>query len=396
MFCKHCGMQSTTTDHCSWCKRELSPASKPSLSISTHSPTAAPRSAGTPAFAGAYQESVSRAHPPAPGMPLKRPSNLPAPVPTAAGVRSGSRSLEGLLAPQQLEDLTRRQAEEKRAPEIANRSGSRSLELLTGGAEPMPAQGTEATQAMPVNRRTTPEPEEEVGGLAAGKAAPVRQANLPRLPTMEIPGTQPSKYYSGQLVDPVSGKHYDPATGKPKEAAVPVSTADVVLNWDEPVQTAAAKHLAVYATALVGLLVAAGVASYFLKPVFAIPMILAQFVGALLLPVLRVAPWQDEDSDDVVAFLLMSLLFGPGIALIAYGALAAVRQTLNPAVLGMLVVSLLARVVTAWAAGSHTLYQLAPWNIHSAGQWPVLLLNWSGLIALAGWYTAGFFHKLHE
>ena len=71
----------------------------------------------------------------------------------------------------------------------------------------------------------------------------------------------------------------------------------------------------------------------------------------MLMPVMRVVPWQDEDSDDVLIYLLLTLIFGPAISLVVYGVLAAMRQSFNPAVFGMLGVTLLARVVTALAAG---------------------------------------------
>ena len=54
---------------------------------------------------------------------------------------------------------------------------------------------------------------------------------------MDLQGTQPSKYYSNVVVDPISGKQLDPTTGKTIDMAAR-KPEDVVLQWDDPVQGA--------------------------------------------------------------------------------------------------------------------------------------------------------------
>ena len=101
------------------------------------------------------------------------------------------------------------------------------------------------------------------------------------------------------------------------------------------------RYLGVFAL----ILVVMGILSFIAKSLYVVPMVIAMFAGALLLPVMRVTPWADEDSDDVVWFVLLTLLFGPLVALIIYGTVAVIRQEFNASILGCLAVAALARIV---------------------------------------------------
>ncbi|HEV2471931.1 MAG TPA: hypothetical protein VGS41_04655, partial [Chthonomonadales bacterium] len=84
--------------------------------------------------------------------------------------------------------------------------------------------------------------------------------------------------------------------------------------------------------------------------------------------------------------------------LVVYSAISMMRQDGNPAMFGCFLVSAISQFVIESAATNATtvLTRLAPWS--QLGHWSltIMLLSWSGLAALAGWYTAGFFHKLDE
>jgi hypothetical protein len=157
-----------------------------------------------------------------------------------------------------------------------------------------------------------------------------------------------------------------------------------------------------YAGAFAIVLVVAAALAYLGPNYSAIPLVIAQFVGALLLPVLRLVPWQDEDSGDVMIFILLTLMFGPLVSLVIYGVLGAFRQ-LNPAIAGCMTVAALTRLTVDFAARAYPpaqiLAQTMPFN-HQASLGfdlvKMLLRDWSGMLALAGWYTANIFHKFDE
>lgn len=216
-----------------------------------------------------------------------------------------------------------------------------------------------------------------------------------------FPTTQ-SKYYPGQLVDSVSGTHYDSDSGLPTQAQRPHTNGataarkpEVVLHWETPATTNSRlvmRFLGVFGP----LLAVAGLVAYAFSPYYVVPLLLAQFVGALLLPVMGVVPWADEDADDVFLFLLLTLAGGPLVALVVYGVIGALRQNANPGIVGCLGIALLTRLVMDSVAGGFSWEALNPFAQVGHFDWRLLLLNWSGLAALAGWYAASVFHKLDE
>ena len=155
-----------------------------------------------------------------------------------------------------------------------------------------------------------------------------------------------------------------------------------------------------YLAAFTVILMVGGALAYLGKQYYVVPLLLVQFFGGLLLPVMRVVAWAEEDSDDVGWFLGLTLMFGPMIALAAYAIVGVMRQSLNPAVLLCLVIALLTRVIVESAAGHFNISELSTLGLINTGLgmnlFKLLLLNWSGFLALAGWYSASVFHKLDE
>lgn len=143
----------------------------------------------------------------------------------------------------------------------------------------------------------------------------------------------------------------------------------------------------------------------YIKPnLYVAPMLITMFVGTLLLPVMRVTPWVEEDADDLVWFIALTLLFGPLVGFVIYAVVFLARQGGNPSVLGGMAVTALARTVAEAAAHGtailpHLFQATSPFNGLShidAELVKTLLLNWAGFLSIAGWYAATVFHKADE
>jgi hypothetical protein len=270
---------------------------------------------------------------------------------------------------------------------------------------------TTPTVSMPA--QTAPGGSGSLAGSTALAEAAQTEATAPNLPPsvqaaheLHVPpfGTftpEKSKYYPGQLIDPISGTHYDSETGLPMKALERTNgnatsrPQDVVLHWDDS-PTVDASRVGQFAVVFAGILAVAGIAAYAFSERYVIPLLLAQFFGALLMPIMKVAPWADEDSDDVWVCLLLTLAGGPLAALVVYGVISLLRQNANPGILGCLTIALLARLTVDVAAGGFSLAGLNPFSQVGHFDLRLLLINWSGLTALAGWYAASVFHKLDE
>ena len=248
------------------------------------------------------------------------------------------------------------------------------------------------------------------GGLADGIAIPPPVATSPNanVPQMGTFTPAKSKYYPGQVVDPLSGTHYDSESGRPnvqppappKPAETPKKTSkrdgsEIEFIWDKTPHTML--NVVMRYIAYFGVLMLVGMgATFFIPATFVPALLLVNFIGAMMLPVLGVVPWQDEDSDDVFLMIVLTLVFGPVVSLVIYSVLTAMRQDGNPAILGILAVAMLARVGIGVAAGNVTSWwDLTPFPL--TGFTPqMMLINWVGFVALAGWYFANVFHKLDE
>jgi len=253
------------------------------------------------------------------------------------------------------------------------------------------------------------EEEDEEHGLAAGQVATNRRP-LERpvgIPAMGSLTATNSKYYTGQVVDPMSGNQYDSVSGQVTSTAISHQRPDeIVLNWDDPVATP--KLIGRFALAFVGILIAMAGLTHLIPDYAAIPLVGAMFGAGLLLPVMRAVPFHSDDADDVVWFVLLTLLFGPAIGLLIYGIKAFLLRDMNIAVLGLLTVSFLGYVVFQCAApfvpvtpdaneGFFNLMKLAPpWSQVTRYGYTALLYNWGGLIAMVGWMVGNVFHKLDE
>lgn len=242
-------------------------------------------------------------------------------------------------------------------------------------------------------------PDSGTGGLAGYASAPASVApaqNVPQLGTFQA---QNSKYYAGTVVDPVSGTHYDADTGKTADEAAQElrrrrKEPEVVLHWDDEKSTQT-NVLARYVGVFAAVLVAAGIWAHITPQLYVLPLVIAQFVGALLMPVLGVAPWQDEDSDHVFIFVVLTFAFGPAVGLVIYGVVALLRQDANPAVLGCFAVAALSRIVCELSAGGLSFSQLMPFSSLTFDI-NAMAITWSAFAALAGWYMANVFHKFDE
>jgi hypothetical protein len=196
-----------------------------------------------------------------------------------------------------------------------------------------------------------------------------------------------SKYYSDQVVDPVSGAHYDSESGQTTDApAVPRETVD----------TNDFTQLGIYAVVFIVLLVGvyvigglvgrASIGGYFAV------LAIASLIAGVLLPILRVAPWPKDDSEDVGWAMGLIPLFGPFAGTMGYGVLGVVRQDVNPAIVGVFVTSLLIRIVLDLATG-HSFSKMVPFSEMTG---IVLGAQVMPFVTLIGWYASEIFHKPDE
>lgn len=444
MICKWCGMESVEEDTCSWCGKSLGladdadhigsqpePASEPAAPQVAAAPEApakspvlpwapAPRTLSRSAQAGGGPvRSPSAAQPAALGArsPVAAPSQHRAPAPAiplpSASHRMSSPSASVQSAP--------RAGAKGKTPSIGvKRPGTpvgRRVPVPTLGisprtpsaadaespagafAPPAPQSAPDAAAALAAQAPAEVAPNvvaPESGGLAEGIVAP-RQAPPPAAPGAPQMGTfqaDKSKYYPGVVIDPVSGRHYNADTGMTTSQAAQRSTKDeeIKLEWDEPLRysTVLLRFTALFAAILaIGALIA-----HAAPAIYAVPMLCVEFVAALLMPVMRAAPWADEDAEGVGIFVVLTIVGGPAAALMGYAAYSLVKRETNPAILGIGAIALLSRFFCGLAVGHVTMASLTPWT--SGGSLLLIGLDLSGFVALAGWYCAAVFHKLDE
>ncbi len=363
-------------------------------------PTSAPIGVRRPNSVNANPTSGAPAHAPAPSFPRPAPGT-PRPVP-------GSNNRSVVPAPA----APRTPASNGAAPTVSRDPFVRPP-APTGNT----AAGATSPTSVPVNTTATtllrPKPlpliteEEESGGLADGIAAgkrPVdRTAGVPALGTF-TPAN--SKYYAGQVLDPLSGTHYDSVTGQATSVNAPPKLDNIVLQWDDPISTP--RQIGRFALAFTGLLIGMAGLTHMLPDYAAIPLVIVMFAAGVLLPVMKAVPFQSDDSDDLVWLVLLTLLFGPSIGLLIYSIKAFLLKDMNIAVLGLLAVGFLGYVVFQLSVplmpltpdvneGFFNLAKLAPpWSQVSRYGYPAMLYNWAGLVAMAGWFLANVFRKLDE
>ena len=131
-------------------------------------------------------------------------------------------------------------------------------------------------------------PTAEPGGLADGVTAP-RVANTQaenRLPRMDAVGTEQSKYYSGQVVDPVAGTHYNAASGAATDTATRPKVDTLEIDWDPvvPISTLVGRYLFAFA----GVVAITCLLAHAYSAYYVITLIAAGFVAGVLLPIMLV------------------------------------------------------------------------------------------------------------
>lgn len=463
MFCKWCGMESMTTDQCSWCHHSLTttaaeetpsraesetveepaaPAAFAEAELELHAdheesplaaglvapkdqpkpnaPTPPPPIAPLPATAA--QETASR-----PAIGVRRPGGartIPAVPPPRASAAGGNRagshtpppampmpsrssaSVSRQTVPAASANTATAPTMTVRPPEVSGNKTGRLVvpSALLGGAKAAIPETVSAPALHTASSARVGQPivEGEAGGLADGFSAPSRTSETANVPQLGTFTPAKSKYYSGQVLDPVSGTHYDADTGKPitatsAETTTAGKTDKVVLHWDAPEKEHSMAAVVGKFLGIFGVILIVGAIFAALAPAGMLaPLLIANFAGGLLLPVLGVVPWQDEDSDDAMLMFVLMLLFGPVVAFFIYGVLTMVRQTGNAAVVGVLAVAALSNVVIRFAA--HDLHRFSDLMPFQSGSYSVSLmfLSWAGLLAMAGWFFANVFHKFDE
>lgn len=271
--------------------------------------------------------------------------------------------------------------------------------------------------AVPVSRagvspRPTPtvaeegDPEGLAGGNVAARRPAERPAGVPALGTFTAAN---SKYYTGQVIDPASGTHYDSATGQATSTTGPQKPEEIVLHWDDetnPVGTT--QQIGRFALAFLGLMLAMAGLTHLVPDYAAVPLLVAMFAAGILLPVMKAVPYQSDDSDDLVWLILLTCIFGPGIGLLIYGIKGVLLRDMNMAVLGLLTVSFLGYVVFQCVAplppvtpdageSFFNFMKLAPpWSQVTRYGYAALFYNWVAIVAMVGWFVGNVFHKLDE
>lgn len=346
----------------------------------------------------------SRPHVPAPGMPPLRPSSTPVPLqnrhvpapgmpqgtqqnrsgPTPGSTSTG-RGAGPAVAPGQRPAVPPAMLRQPAPYQTAPTAPERMHE--TDAAKPMVhTHAASIAHGMPAM---------ESGGLADGMSAPksfAQPAEL-RAPALNTIHAEQSKYYTGQMVDPTSGTHYDGATGRPTSAAPVTKAGDIELVWDDaiPMTTLVARYLC----ALAGIVGITCLLAHAYKEYYVITLLAALFVAGVLLPIMNVVPKQRDDSDDVWIFALLIMVMGPSIGLIIYAVIGLLRQSANPAVIGCFVVSIVIQLAVYLSAFPTLLVFGPPWVQQGFDVRP-LLLNWAAFAALAGWASANVFHRFDE
>lgn len=458
MLCKWCGMESVTTDQCSWCHRALSTTTEgsstapaPATAATRSRPPVSLRRASAPLAGGdshaemddsplnqgsdtiiAPTRSAKVPAPPAPP-PSARPAanadaNKPAlpiiglkrggakggthiPAPSMPPVRASGKSSLPSAAPVPLQRHVP-------APAILpgsmqNRAGGvmpKSPHVPAPLMAPVPTKAGAKTAAAPSRAAALADaaPEAEAGGLADGVSAPrvtpAQAAAEMHVPAMGTFTPAQSKYYPGQVIDPTSGTHYDADSGKPTltptvtqkpKSKKQAAEGDVELHWDSPVSDYMAL-LTRFLLAFAGILAVAGLLVHAYPAYYVLPLLAALFFAGLLMPIMGVVPKQRDDSDDVWIFAGLMLIFGPAIGLVIYGVIGILRQSVNHAIMGCFVVSVLTQLVIYFTAGQTHLLFGPPWVQVSGFDLRTLFINWAGFVAMAGWFSANMFHKFDE
>jgi hypothetical protein len=206
---------------------------------------------------------------------------------------------------------------------------------------------------------------------------------------------QKSKYYADQVVDTVSGRHYDAETGQTTDTEIQLKEDIAVDDRAEQL-----RQTGLYLAGLAGLVVAGVALTRVLPSWYLLFLAVSNVVAGMAMPVLRVVPFGEDDSSDVPWAIALILVLGPIVGGMAYGVLAVMRQDANPAVVGIIVTYLVLRFPLQFAAGTgvaEALQSLMPVTPPANGEWGAhLALQWLPFVTMIGWYMAAMFHKPDE
>ncbi len=117
----------------------------------------------------------------------------------------------------------------------------------------------------------------------------------------------------------------------------------------------------------------------------------ANFASCILMPLIGVAPFGEDDSEDIALGLGLFLIMGPLAGGIIYSVIGMIKQSVNPAIIGVLLTYLIIRL-NLDVFLHRSLEFMLPWQGGIAEYAPQALV----LAGIAGWYAAGVFHKHDE
>lgn len=220
--------------------------------------------------------------------------------------------------------------------------------------------------------------------MPSGTATPVEAApSGPVVPQFGTFQAIKSPYYRDQVIDPISGAHYDADTGQPLDTEV------IPLDLEE---TNDLRQAAIYTCVLLVLTaisaaLAAAVPAWYLSL-----LAVSNYAAGMIMPLLRAVGFGEDDSGDVALAIGLFLILGPFVGGMFYGVWSLTRQDTNPAIVGIFATYLVLRISLDLATGrvlSHLLpfHDLTPVGL--ASQWMIFA-------TLAGWYSASIFHKFDE
>lgn len=288
-----------------------------------------------------------------------------------------------------------------RGPIISGRPTGKQKPAGKGKGQQQPA------QPAPTPAPTPPVPQPAPAPKAAQPAQPKPQA--PKPPQQQAPTPKPkpadvgipemtrvqttkSKYYQDQVVDQVSGTQYDADTGE--VAGKPVVTVE---GMAEEERSQLVRSITLYSGALAATVIVGALLTHFMPGWYLLFLAMVTFAAGMALPLFGVAQYGEDDSTDVGWFVGFAGIGGPFVGGIAYGVLGLIKGDANPALAGIFIVSLLARIPLDMAVGTPigaSLNGLMPFtDPTNAMHWAAQLMTFLGLV---GWYFAGMFHKLDE
>lgn len=124
---------------------------------------------------------------------------------------------------------------------------------------------------------------------------------------------------------------------------------------------------------------------------YLITMGVANFASCILMPLIGVAPFGEDDSEDFALGLGLFLIMGPLVGGIIYSVIGMIKQSANPGIIGVFLTYLIIRLNLDLFLHK-SLQMMLPLQGGVAGYAPQALI----LAGIAGWYAAGIYHKHDE